>query len=82
MINILYSIGEVLHITYNWYYGLFSHLSGQVLGFRDHTVVDWASFCREVAVDAVMVHSEQKGGPGEEKEIDESKFGKRKWFVI
>ena len=58
------------------------HISGEVLGFGDHALVDWASFCREVAIDAVMVHSEMIGGVGEEVEIDESKFGKSMFITL
>lgn len=46
-------------------------------GFTNKTMCDWASFCREVAIDEVMKKSEQIGGPGIIVEIDESKFGKR-----
>ena len=51
-------------------------------GFSSRTVVDWANFCREVAIDAVFKHSEKIGGPGSVVEIDESKFGKRKFPII
>jgi hypothetical protein len=40
--------------------------------------VDWAAFCREVAIDAVIYKSQKIGGPGKIVEIDESKFGKSK----
>lgn len=44
-----------------------------------HTIVDWKSFCREVYLDHNERHSERIGGPGEIVEIDEAKFGKRKY---
>lgn len=44
-----------------------------------HTVVDWYSFCREVTVNFCVANSRQLGGPGKTVEIDEAKFGKRKY---
>lgn len=43
------------------------------------TAVDWASFCREVLIDACFDNSEPVGGVGVTVEIDESKFGRRKY---
>ncbi len=52
-----------------------------LLYFLAHaTVIDWASFCREVAEDIIISSSELIGGPGIIVEIDESKFGKSKYF--
>lgn len=44
-----------------------------------HTRTDWASFCREVVYDSVIQNMTKIGGPGKIVEIDESKFGKRKY---
>ncbi|KAL3113943.1 hypothetical protein niasHT_017893 [Heterodera trifolii] len=43
------------------------------------SAVDWASFCREVLLDAFLDNPEQIGGHGHTVEIDESKFGKCKY---
>lgn len=48
------------------------------------TAVDWANFCREVVHDAMYMKNEPIGGIDENGqrrvvEIDESKFGKRKF---
>ncbi|RWS19021.1 uncharacterized protein B4U80_00420, partial [Leptotrombidium deliense] len=43
------------------------------------TAVDCSGFCREVAFDALMDIRKKLGGPGKIVEIDESKFGKRKY---
>lgn len=43
------------------------------------TVIDWASFCREVVFDIMINKREKIGGVGIEVQIDESKFGKRKY---
>ena len=43
------------------------------------TIVDWASFCREVCINVCLHHGSAKlGGDGITIEIDESKFGKTK----
>jgi len=44
-----------------------------------HTACDWTRFCREVVLDFIENKSEMIGGVGKEVEIDESKFGKRKY---
>ena len=44
-----------------------------------HTVCDWSSFCREVCLSYYVTHLEKLGGPCRTVEIDESKFGKRKY---
>lgn len=43
------------------------------------TVVDWCNFCREVLYDHIIVKKQPIGGIGTIVEIDESKFGKRKY---
>ena len=43
------------------------------------TTVDWASFCRQVCIDAVITQVQPIGGPGKIVEIDESLFGKKKY---
>ena len=50
------------------------------VGVNKNTVVDWFNFCRELC--AVYMDdnaSEKIGGVGKVVEIDESKFGKRKY---
>jgi hypothetical protein len=41
--------------------------------------VDWCNFAREVCATILEVDSSPIGGPGKIVEIDESKFGKRKY---
>lgn len=43
------------------------------------TAIDWGSFCREVVYDMMNNCQQPLGGPGRTVEIDESKFGKRKY---
>ena len=49
------------------------------MGIADHTSVDWFNFHREVCEEIVMKRSLPIGGPGKRVQIDESKFGKRKY---
>ena len=51
------------------------------LGLSKPTINDWASFCREVIVNWVFNKCGKIGGPGKTVEIDESKFGRRKYNV-
>lgn len=45
-----------------------------------HTAVDWASFASEICLVAFVERAEQLGGQGKTVEIDESKFGRRKFW--
>ena len=76
-IIILYILGEILILTYHWWMNTPLIFYKQEYGFNSHAVVDWASFCREIAIDQVIFNPEKIGGPGIIVEIDESKFGKR-----
>lgn len=51
------------------------------LKISDKTICDWSSFCREVLISWVFDHTKKIGGSGFTVEIDESKFGKRKYNV-
>lgn len=57
-------------------------LARDELTLSDICINDWSSFCREVLIAFVLDHhSGPIGGPGLTVEIDESKFGKRKYNV-
>lgn len=43
------------------------------------TAVDWSSFCREVIHHGIVINKIKIGGEGIAVEIDEIKFGKRKY---
>ena len=51
------------------------------LKISDKAICDWSSFCREVLVSWVLKNTKKIGGQGFIVEIDESKFGKRKYNV-
>ena len=75
-------VTEILLFTYFWWYKVpLSHVRREY-SFSSRTIVDWASFCREVAIDEVLEHSVQIGGEGCIVEIDESKFGKSNLYSI
>ena len=74
------SLAKILKLTYYWVY--------ETKNFRAKfetevgnggTIVDWFNFCREVCTEILITDSEQIGGPNTIVEIDESKFGKRKY---
>jgi len=48
------------------------------LRMANQTIVDWASFCKEVVYDSMIVRKVMIGGHGHTVEIDESKFSRRK----
>jgi len=49
------------------------------LKVTDHTAVDWYNFLRDICAQYFVDHPTVIGGPGTEVEIDESKFGRRKY---
>jgi hypothetical protein len=48
-------------------------------GFSSATITDWGQFCREAMLVYMENCSEKIGGPNKTVEIDESKFGERKY---
>lgn len=48
-------------------------------GVNKNTVTDWLQFCRDVCVEICSRTNETIGGPGTIVEIDEAKFGRRKY---
>ncbi|KZR98075.1 Uncharacterized protein APZ42_006686 [Daphnia magna] len=73
--NLYYTI---LYCTILYYTILYSTILNYF--FLAHgTPIDWYNFCREVSEDIVINNSEKIGGVGITVEIDESKFGKRKY---
>ncbi|CAB3996646.1 Hypothetical predicted protein [Paramuricea clavata] len=45
----------------------------------EHTAVDWDSFCQETCKMTLLEREDKIGGQGKTVQIDESKFGKRKY---
>ena len=70
---------EILKLTYWWCQDLDQAQIKHELGLAESTFVDWDSFCREVCEITLLENSERLGGEGKIVQIDESKFGKRKY---
>ena len=51
----------------------------QEMEFSSHTTVDWYNFHRELCLEIVLERAAPIGGVGKRVQIDESKFGKRKY---
>eukprot|EP00795_Rhopilema_esculentum_P005801 gene5801-11098_t len=47
--------------------------------YREHKIVDWNQFCREMAVQHFVNHPKRLGGNGHIVEIDESLFARQKY---
>ena len=73
------TLGEVLKFTYWWCLDLDQSQIRHEMGLACGTGVDWDSFCREVCEIAMFENSAKIGGEGKVVQIDESKFGKRKY---
>ncbi|XP_074655648.1 uncharacterized protein LOC141909161 [Tubulanus polymorphus] len=73
------TIAEILEITYWLSRGVQQTVIQTEMGLSSKTIVDWASFFREVCELVVFYNCKAIGGPGKVVVIDESKFGKRKF---
>ena len=76
---------KIVQLTYFWVRNYPNQLASIESGISEHSIVDWFQFCRDVCVDLLDSElglgrgSDIVGGPGVTVEIDESKFGKRKY---
>ena len=73
------TLEEILKFTYWWCQDLEQSQITRELRLARGTGVDWDSFCREVCEVTMFDNSEKIGGEGKIVQIDESKFGKRKY---
>ena len=73
------TLEEILKLTYWWCQDLDQSQIKHELGLAESTGVDWDNFCREVCEITLLENSEKLGGNGKVVQIDESKFGKRKY---
>lgn len=69
----------MLKFTYWWCRDVDQMQIKHELGLSSSTAVDWDSFCREICEIFLLENSEMVGGEGIVVQIDESKFGKRKY---
>lgn len=71
---------QILCLIYCWLYELpFTFVQAEELVTTNKSVVDWYNFCRDICIDILLKDNTKIGGPGHIVEIDESKFGKRKY---
>lgn len=74
-----FTLEEILEFTYLWCQGMEQSSIRKEVGCSRQSAVDWDMFCRETC--EVLIYDESKpiGGEGKRVQIDESKFGKRKY---
>ena len=71
---------QIVKLTYYWVYKCTEQFVHRELRISSNsTIVDWYNFAREDCVAVLEKDSEAIGDPGKVVEIDESKFGKRKY---
>lgn len=74
------TLEEIVEVLYLWANGFSISDIEHELKISHRTVVEWTMYFRETCTTIVMESSEQIGGEGVHVEIDESKFGKRKYY--
>lgn len=72
-------IGKILYMNYQWCCSVHSKFIRHDTGVSKPTQIDWNNFCREVCVYHCAKTECKLGGVGKVVEIDEAKFGKRKY---
>ena len=70
------SLGTILELTYLWSEEFPVRTTVRWSGVSEKTVIDWYNFCR---AEYMRRNPTVIGGPGKVVEIDEAKFGKRKY---
>ena len=73
------TLETVVELTYLWSQGFTLNEILHELKLSKRTAIEWSAFFRETCFTTMMEYSEPIGGDGIEVEIDESKFGKRKY---
>lgn len=74
------TLEQIIELMYLWSQGFTNKEIEHELKLSNKTIVEWTIFFRECITCSILKHSEQIGGEGIEVEIDESKFGKRKYY--
>ena len=73
------SLQEITKFIYFWTLKYMQDIVHYEMGISAPTVIDFYNFCREVCTILIEDESEQIGGVGKIVEVDESKFGRRKY---
>lgn len=73
------TLEEIIMMLYCWANNYTNEQIAHEVNCSPKTASAWSSFLRYTCLSKMLDHSEAIGGPGIEVEIDESKFGKRKY---
>lgn len=73
------TLDEIFFLTYELLIGTKTNDIMSQYSFSSRTLADWRQFVNEIILEFVEASSEKIGGVGKIVEIDESKFGKRKY---
>ncbi|XP_035231364.1 uncharacterized protein LOC118203209 [Stegodyphus dumicola] len=73
------NLQEIFFLTWELIKGTASSNIEEDFGFSSTTLADWRQFVNEQVLDYVELMSNKIGGVGKVVEVDESKFGKRKY---
>ena len=74
------SLEVILELIYLWTQGMNQLELSHELGISERSLIEWRAYFRDVCTYICLKESQAIGGPGVEVEIDESKFGKRKYY--
>lgn len=74
------TLEEIVELLYLWANGFTISEIEHELKISHRTVVEWTMYLRETCTTIVMESSDKIGGQDVHVEIDESKFGKRKYY--
>ncbi|KFM67316.1 hypothetical protein X975_04923, partial [Stegodyphus mimosarum] len=73
------TIAEIFVLTYDVLKKIGTSKIIKEYGFGSNTMASWSQCIRETILEYIEMNSQMIGGPGKTVEIDESKFGKRKY---
>ena len=73
-------LGVIVELIYLWSQGTPLIQIEHELHLSHKTVIEWSAYFRDICQFKIMSNSCKIGGPGVHVEIDESKFGKRKYY--
>ena len=74
------TIEEIILMLYCWSNNYTNEQIQHEVRCSQKTVTAWCSFLRDSCISKMLDYSEPIGGPGIDIEIDESKFGRRKYY--
>ena len=74
------SLELITELVYLWSQHFSNSTIQHKLNISHQTIIEWSAYLRDVCSYTVMQESKQIGGLGIHVEIDESKFGKRKYY--